>query len=47
VPQVALFSSGELTPFELFLVTDLVADAWVLRGRMRGDLELIAPESRR
>jgi len=46
VPQVAVFSSGELTPFELFLVTDFVADAWVLRGRMRGDLELIAPESR-
>jgi len=46
VPQVAVFSSGELTPFELFLVTDFVADAWVLRGRMRGDLELIPPESR-
>jgi general secretion pathway protein H len=46
VPQVAVFSSGELTPFELFLVTDFVADAWVLRGRIRGDLELIPPESR-
>jgi general secretion pathway protein H len=42
-PQVAIFSSGELTPFELFLVTGFVADAWVLRGRMRGDLELVAP----
>lgn len=46
VPQVAIFSSGEFTPFELFLVTDFVADAWVLRGDMRGDLELLGPESR-
>jgi general secretion pathway protein H len=45
VPQVAVFSSGELTPFELFLVTDFVADAWVLRGEVRGDLELIAPDA--
>jgi general secretion pathway protein H len=45
VPQVAVFSSGELTPFELFLVTDFVADAWVLRGQVRGDLELIAPDA--
>jgi general secretion pathway protein H len=44
VPQVAVFSSGELTPFELFLVTDRVSDAWVLRGQMRGDLELVEPE---
>lgn len=44
VPQVAVFSSGEFTPFELFLVTDRVADAWVLRGLMRGDLELLEPE---
>jgi general secretion pathway protein H len=44
-PQVAIFSSGELTPFELFLVTGFVADAWVLRGLMRGDLELVAPEA--
>jgi general secretion pathway protein H len=47
VPQVAIFSSGEFTPFELFLVTGFVADAWVLRGRLQGDLELIEPESRR
>ncbi len=47
VPQVAIFSSGELTPFELFLVTGFVADAWMLRGLMRGDLELVAPEDRR
>jgi general secretion pathway protein H len=47
VPQVAIFSSGELTPFELFLVTDFVADSWMLRGVMRGDLELVAPEERR
>ena len=45
VPQVAIFSSGEFTPFELFLVTDFVADAWVLRGEMRGDLELVPPDS--
>jgi general secretion pathway protein H len=43
-PQVAIFSSGELTPFELFLVADFIADAWVLRARMHGELELIAPE---
>jgi general secretion pathway protein H len=46
LPHVAIFSSGEFTPFELFLVTDFVADAWVLRGGMRGELELIEPESR-
>ena len=46
LPHVAIFSSGEFTPFELFLVTDSVADAWVLRGGMRGELELIEPESR-
>jgi len=46
-PQVAIFSSGEFTPFELFLVTDFVTDAWVLRGGMRGDLELVPPESQR
>lgn len=45
VPQVAIFSSGEFTPFELFLVTDFVADAWVLRGEMRGYLELVGPDS--
>jgi len=44
VPQVAVFSSGEFTPFELFIVTDLIADAWVLRGRIQGDLELLEPE---
>jgi general secretion pathway protein H len=47
VPHVAVFSSGEFTPFELFLVTDFLANAWVLRGRARGDLELLAPESAR
>jgi general secretion pathway protein H len=47
VPHVGIFSSGELTPFELFLVAGFVADAWLLRGRMRGDLELVAPESHR
>lgn len=45
VPQVAIFSSGEFTPFELFLVTEFVADAWVLRGEMRGHLELVGPDS--
>jgi general secretion pathway protein H len=47
VPQVGIFSSGELTPFELFLVTERIADAWVLRGRMRGDLELLPPDALR
>ena len=44
-PHVAVFSSGEFTPFELFLVAERVTDAWVLRGNMRGELELISPES--
>ena len=44
VPQVAVFSSGEFTPFELFLVTDLISNAWILRGRIQGDLELVEPE---
>ena len=47
VPQVGIYSSGEFTPFELFLVTGFIADAWLLRGRMQGDLELLAPESAR
>ncbi|MGD9386748.1 MAG: type II secretion system minor pseudopilin GspH [Gammaproteobacteria bacterium] len=44
VPQVAIFSSGEFTPFELFIVGDYVADAWELRGLMNGELELTGPE---
>lgn len=47
VPQVAVFSSGEFTPFELFLVTDSVRDAWTLRGFMHGELELLPPEDLR
>lgn len=47
VPQVGIFSSGELTPFEIFFVRELVADAWLLRGRLQGSLELVAPEDRR
>jgi general secretion pathway protein H len=47
VPQVAVFSSGELSPFELFIVADRVADAWVLRGGAQGELELAEPEGRR
>lgn len=47
VPQVAIFSSGELTPFELFVVGDYVADAWQLRGLMNGELELVDPEGDR
>lgn len=46
-PQVAIFSSGELSPFELFLLRDFVSDAWVLRGYMRGQLELSPPEAAR
>ena len=44
VPHVAVFSSGEFTPFELFLVTGSVRDAWTLRGLMHGELELLPPE---
>ena len=47
VPQVAVFSSGELTPFEIFIVADRVADAWVLRGQAQGRLELVDPEALR
>ena len=43
-PHVAIFSSGEFTPFEIFLVSGFVADAWVLRGDMRGQLELVEPD---
>ena len=46
-PQVAVFSSGELTPFELFVVEGFAADAWVLRGRMDGELILLSPEEAR
>jgi general secretion pathway protein H len=46
-PQVAIFSSGELTPFELFLVKDLAADAWLLRGRVDGEVVLLSPEETR
>lgn len=47
VPQVAIFSSGELTPFELFVVGDYVADAWTLRGLVNGEVELAGPEDTR
>jgi general secretion pathway protein H len=47
VPHVGIFSGGEFTPFELFVVAGFVADAWVLRGTMRGDLELVAPDWQR
>ena len=46
-PQVAVFSSGELTPFELFVVRGFAADAWVLRGRMDGEVTLLSPEEAR
>jgi general secretion pathway protein H len=46
VPQVGIFSSGELTPFEIFFVRELVANAWLVRGRLQGSLELLAPEDR-
>ncbi len=44
LPHVGVFSSGEFTPFELFLVTDFIADAWLVRGRVQGEIEVIAPE---
>lgn len=46
-PQVAIFSSGELTPFEVFVVADFVADAWVLRGQVHGEVALLSPEEAR
>lgn len=47
VPQVAVFSSGELTPFELFVVEGFAADAWVLRGQMDGEVVLLSPDEAR
>lgn len=47
LPHVGVFSSGELTPFELFLVTDFIADAWLVRGRVQGDIEVVGPEDAR
>jgi general secretion pathway protein H len=47
LPHVGVFSSGELTPFELFLVTDFIADAWLVRGRVQGEIEVVAPEDAR
>lgn len=47
LPHVGVFSSGELTPFELFLVTDFIADAWLVRGRVHGEIEVVAPEDTR
>lgn len=47
VPQVAIFSSGEVTPFELFVVGDYVADAWEIRGLVNGEVELTGPEDPR
>jgi general secretion pathway protein H len=47
LPHVGVFSSGEFTPFELFLVADFVADAWLVRGRVQGEVEVIAPEDPR
>jgi len=43
LPHVGVFSSGEFTPFELFLVTDFIADAWLVRARVHGEVELLAP----
>jgi len=42
-PQVAIPSSGEFTPFELFLAEEFASDAWRLIGRPEGTLELLAP----
>ena len=44
LPHVGVFSSGEFTPFELFLVTDFIANAWLLRTRVHGEVEVVAPE---
>lgn len=44
VPQVGIFSSGEFTPFELWLREEFESEAWLLRGEVNGTLELLAPE---
>lgn len=44
VPQVGIFASGELTPFELLLAEESVTEAWLLRGLPNGDVELLPPE---
>jgi general secretion pathway protein H len=44
VPQVGIFASGELTPFELLLAEESVTEAWMLRGLANGEVELLPPE---
>ncbi len=45
-PQLACFSSGELTPFELRLARSDVARQWHVRGRLQGRIEIEASDAR-
>jgi general secretion pathway protein H len=45
-PQLACFSSGELTPFEMRLSRADVARQWQLRGRLDGRMETEASDVR-
>ncbi len=45
-PQFICFSSGELTPFELELARDGVAERWHLLARVDGNLELTREDRR-
>ena len=42
-PQVAILSSGDLTPFELFVAEEFDSEAWELRASPQGEVELIRP----
>jgi general secretion pathway protein H len=42
-PQVAIMSSGDLTPFELFVAEEFDSDAWEIRASPQGEVELTAP----
>ena len=42
-PQVAIMSSGDLTPFELFVAEEFDSDAWEIRASPQGEVELAAP----
>jgi general secretion pathway protein H len=46
-PQLACFSSGELTPFELRLARPDVERRWLLRGQLDGRLQLESSDARR
>ncbi len=41
-PQVAIFSSGEMTPFELWIEREYTDVRYMIRGRADGMLELVS-----